>query len=179
MNQQQYRAAQQRFAAFDPNFRLHQGIVAGSLGAVGAVSLADLMLGNTNAFNSGEIPLNALYQLAPLLAMSAGGTIGAMTYDEAAAVKRANDLYAQEVKAAKEGLRGRTYKDADERVKAQSEFADRRNKAAEYRDRTTAEVPGMRGLTGGQFRRAQRGAAIGSAIGSVPAILGMLDSGEV
>lgn len=183
MNYQQYRAAReaqnQRFAAFDPNFRMHQGIMAGSLGAVGAVSLADLMFGNTNAFNSGELPLNALYQLAPLLAAYGGGAIGGLTYNEDAAVKRANDLYAEEVKAAKEGLKGRKYKNADERVKAQSEFADRRNKAADYRDNTTREIPGMGGITGGQFRRGMRGAAIGAAAGSVLPIIGMLDSGEV
>ena len=183
MNYQQYRAAReaqnQRYAAFDPNFRLHSGVLGGSVGAVGTVALGDLMFGDTNAFNSGEIPLNTLYALAPLLAAYGGGAIGGLTYNEDAAVKRASDLYAEEIKNAKEGLKGRKYENADERVKAQSEFADRRNKAAQFRDNTTAEIPGLPGVTGGRFRRAGRGAAVGAAAGSVLPILGMLDTGEV
>lgn len=182
MNYQAFRNAQaqfnQRMAAVDPNWHLYGGIAGGAMGLTAANSMLDLILGPTNAFNSGEIPLNTLLTLAPVLGAYAGGAGGLLTYDKDAAMKAAAAQYDKDMKGAKDNLKGRTYKDADERNKAQAEFADRRNAAARRRDGTNEAVPGMGDVTYGQLRRARRGTAIGAGVAAVPAILSMLDRGE-
>ena len=182
MNYQAHRNAQaqfnQRMAAVDPNWHLYGGIGAGAVGITAANSMLDLILGPTNAFNSGEIPLNTLLTLAPLLGSVAGGVGGALTYDKDSAMKAATAQYDKDMAGAKDNLKGRTYKDADERNKAQAEFADRRNTAARRRDATNEAIPGMGEVSYGQMRRARRGGAVGASVAAVPAILAMLDGGE-
>ena len=166
-----FKAARQRFAALDPTMQLPVQLGGGAIGIAGLISLLDLYLGDKNQFNSNEYLVNSLHSASPILGFAAGGMAGLNTYDKKVAEMDAEDAYKKDIAKAKEGLKGRTYNSEEERVKAQTDFANAKNAAEDRRRFVTDEYGGM---SRAQMRRGLRGGAIGALSAAVPASLGMI-----
>ena len=139
-------------------------VLSGSV--VGTGGLIDLVVGDTTAFNSGEIPLNYGAMLAPSVGGVLGGLVGGINkgdagIEEAIARAKAETGSAQDMKAKLKEIAKKEGPAA-----AQAYFAKQKNMSdGDLIDK----------LKGERFNRRMAGTIIGSILGAGGGLYGMVD----
>ena len=175
-----------RKAGSDPALNAMLGTAMALPVGTGAVGVSDSLTGDTNFTNSGEIPLNALLTLLPIL--SGSGALGAALAMDPVARESMMNMFKQGELVAKVSQMKNPPTDVAGQIShlaTMKGLNEEAKKAIEFPELEKAYVADPNNIKKGvkpedllykRQRRAGLAALLGAAGGAVPAVMGMMDS---